>query len=239
MKRNFEFAKGFTLIELLVVIAIITILTALLFPVLSSAKARAQRTACMNNLRQINFGMRMYADDVNDKAPNVGERTYIDYKKVVKNYLGLNGKSSLKDKVFACPVDTFCFVYTTTNSYFSPRGRHELDLFEYSSYAFNGMNLRKTSYGPKVRPGIAGLHLSSIKAPARTVLAEEGGAVWPYSWHEPKRPFIMVNSAFNNSKNMIGFVDGHVSFVKIYWNGSGPASWYDPPGSYAYQWSAN
>jgi prepilin-type N-terminal cleavage/methylation domain-containing protein len=45
--------SAFTLIEMLVVIAIIAILAALLLPVLSAAKAKAQRAACMNNLRQL------------------------------------------------------------------------------------------------------------------------------------------------------------------------------------------
>jgi prepilin-type N-terminal cleavage/methylation domain-containing protein len=70
MSRNCKAKNGFALLELLVVIAIIAILAALLFPAISSAKAKAKRTVCMNNLRQINLGLRMYSDDSHDVSPH-------------------------------------------------------------------------------------------------------------------------------------------------------------------------
>jgi len=55
--------KGFTLIELLVVIAIISMLAAILFPVFSSARAKARQATCLSNLRQIGLAVTMYTDD--------------------------------------------------------------------------------------------------------------------------------------------------------------------------------
>jgi prepilin-type N-terminal cleavage/methylation domain-containing protein len=234
---------GFTLVELLVVIAIIAVLAALLLPALSNAKAKAQRTACTTNLSQINLGVRLYSDDADDTSPSTQSTNRIVdyYKPLMQSYVGLKGPPSPQDKLFACPADTFRYWTSGGGVMFSATGRHESARQNYSSYAFNGINNDKTNFSASGSIlGIAGRKLSSIKHPDKTVLVIEQPAFFPYSWHSPKRPISDPNSCFfNNSKNMASFVDGHVSYIEMYWNGQAGSSSYNPPAGYDYQWSGD
>jgi prepilin-type N-terminal cleavage/methylation domain-containing protein/prepilin-type processing-associated H-X9-DG protein len=67
-------SRAFTLMELLVVIAIIAILAALLLPVLSAAKKRAGQATCINNLKQLGLGMKIYVGDNGDTFPGIASQ---------------------------------------------------------------------------------------------------------------------------------------------------------------------
>ena len=210
--------RAFTLIELLVVIAIIGILSALLLPALGQAKEKGKRTACASNLRQITLAIRLYVDDCADALPVLptpnpypnGVGAY--YKQLVKGNLGLTGPASPTEKVFICPSDR---IFRTQIGH------------AFTSYTFNGYEV-----GPGAIPRITGQKLSAIKHPAKAVLAGEWPAFFGGSWHP------LVNQDYPGAKNMLGFVDGHVAFTKIYWDGvsdSDPCN-YEPPVGYDYNW---
>jgi prepilin-type N-terminal cleavage/methylation domain-containing protein/prepilin-type processing-associated H-X9-DG protein len=62
-------ARGFTLLELLAVLAIIVVLASLLSAAFNQSKGKAQRIACLGNLRQLHWAWSLYYDDHEDVLP--------------------------------------------------------------------------------------------------------------------------------------------------------------------------
>jgi len=223
--------RAFTLVELLVTIAVIGILLALLLPSLARAKGAARRATCVNNLRQINLSVTMYADDHADSLRSATNdyHIYFNYRKLIQPDLSKNG-SSTNDHLFACPADNFDCTMPAITDFFYPeipvgRGFHQLKQTAYSSYIFNGeaANAANTRVTQKA--------FSSVKQPSRLVLVCELSGAIGLSAHDRKKP-----QQFNNAKNVMGFVDGHVSFIPIYWNGENVPVQYNPPTGYEYIW---
>ena len=254
MPRNRHKQAAFTLIELLVVIASIGIVAALLLPALSRAKSSAQRTDCINNLRQVSLAVHLYAADNSDTLPSVPgisagsyatDHFSIFYKQLVKSYVGLHGVSSRQDKVFACPADTF--YYDFPSMAYETQSLHDQFDTDYSSYGFNGFNGYTNSAPPPDFneawwPGVFGLKQSSLKDPVKTLLLTDMSAFFCWSWHQPLKVPPGGQFGINNARNIVSFADGHVGYIEIYWN-TNDHYWtsccYDPPPGYNYKRSAD
>jgi len=244
MKERIKPERAFTLVELLVAMAIIGILAGLLLTALSPSKANAKRTACLNNLKQINYGIRMYCDDSGGISPAAKMPSFA-YKDLIKSYVGLKGGSSPQDRIFACPADTFHYETTKDGRdfYLTNAAMHESKRYNYTSYWFNGMNFPpRTNAHPAL--GIAGVKIASIEEPPKTVLVAEAPASYPYSWHQPDAPMQLSPGdipMFNNAQDVVSFVDGHASYIKMFWDESVRAYsfFYNPPAGYDYKWSGD
>jgi prepilin-type N-terminal cleavage/methylation domain-containing protein len=160
---------GFTLVELLVVIAVIAILASLLLPALSNAKSKAEGIVCVNNVRQMMVGLRMYVDEqgaypvlVDGWGP-IGNQYWFDF---LESYLEQgwpDSRLSAHGSCFACPSYTrLQGNYSVRKPYIAPRldsdgnqvGEGVPLESTMGAYAYNG-----SGTGPSYRDISNGRHL--------------------------------------------------------------------------------
>jgi type II secretory pathway pseudopilin PulG len=217
---------GFTLTDLLVILALVSLLCAVVVTQAIALRNKSRLAQCIGNLRQVDRALLTFCNDNNQTLPTVSpsdqKSLWWWYKEQVKRYAGLNGPSSPSDAVFACPED---------RGYSDPEPFCLSSRFDYGSYVFNGVTMEGV-------PNIAGWQLSSVKRPLRTLLAMEWTAHAPLSWHRSKTgkrnmPF------YCDAESVVGFVDGHVSLTKIYYDGYNAAYTQDPIDGYDYQYSGD
>jgi len=223
-------AGGFAFPDLLVVLAVLSVLAAIIVPMLARNRAKSRLAQCIANIQQVNSAVLLYANDERGRLPSLlnapAPGGWWFYKEQVKPYLGLTGPSSPQDKVFGCPDDRGYGDGTARSQSFRLSKKHL-----YTSYVFNGVDL------PGM-PNVAGREVTSIKNPEITLLTMEWAAHAPLSWHRSRTG--RANTPFyNDAESVVGFVDGHVAFLPIYFDGCNPAYTRDPIPGYAYKYSAD
>jgi prepilin-type N-terminal cleavage/methylation domain-containing protein len=113
---------AFTLVELLIVIGIIAVLIGVLMPVLAKARAAANRTVCLSNIRQLGIGILMYCNENDGWFPTCAwAENGISHKQFPDDWIHWQANRNLDDSAIAkfvgrgeklksilrCPADSF------------------------------------------------------------------------------------------------------------------------------------
>jgi prepilin-type N-terminal cleavage/methylation domain-containing protein/prepilin-type processing-associated H-X9-DG protein len=210
--------RGFTLVELLVVIAIISILAAILFPVLAKARARARCTSCATHMQQIGAALLMYAQDFDERLPRPwwfqeveagiwpgwykpdasspsGGWCYCGWERKIGPYLASH-------IIFVCPDDFFLLNRA------DPWGQPRLPQDD-TSYGINAAACSYSALADFDRPGETIL-VAETKGWHRADYTRGGGD--PREVDHPADLFMCDGQRHHHGANYV-FVDGHVKWL--------------------------
>jgi hypothetical protein len=157
MKRRVRNNRAFSILELLAIVFVLLISAFIFLPTGGRGKAKAKRIVCVNHLKQIGLGFRIFATDNNDKFPwqiatnAPPPKTFED---VLARFRGLSNEIA-NPKIFACPADNRMAVTNWANasrtniSYFV-----SLDSAETYPQSFVGGDRNLVVNGALIGPGI-------------------------------------------------------------------------------------
>jgi Tfp pilus assembly protein PilE len=219
-------AVGFTFADLLVVFTMLVVLFTIAVAKWSNTRDRNRLAQCKDRLQQVNHAVLAYTMDNGERLPEpepgATKPHWWWYKEQVKGNLGLRGRSTAADKVFACPSD---------RGYDDNKPFRLSEKSDFSSYTYNGVNL------PGM-PNISGRNFGTIKDPGRTLLVMEWTAHAPLSWHR-SRTGSKNHPFYNDAESVVSFLDGRVDLIPIYYDGINAAYTRDPIPGYDYKYSGN
>lgn len=208
--------RAFTLIELLVVLSIITLLVAILLPVVESARSVAQQVQCLSNERQLGLGVQLYVND-NHNWITPAWPTYDDseHSKTHMGQLVTYGLQASKNS-YLCPADT---APTSITSSSMPNGSstpYGLKIQGPYSYAYNaymdgwgyGLYNGNPSYAPRV--------ITQVRKPSLFVMFLDENVFSDFPWADTLDPVFPSLNAYDRHSGAItlALFDGHADIIE-------------------------
>ena len=226
MSKFINNSKEFTLIELLVVVAIIGILASMLLPSLQKARREAMIAVSSSNLKQLSVAHEMYLESNDERFVPSRDPSNVDYswEEYMSSLLGLDLTEDEKDgytppkresyKVLWCPLDEV-------------ERRRDPTIHFKRTYSLNGFTTpRIHQYGTTLS-----MKVNEIEIPTETIsMAEQakshnlvgGGSnvvvIGNGNLNEVTFSIELdgdvkynPNHHFNNYRNPLLFIDGHVN----------------------------